>query len=115
MGKTSETFVRTQPPAVEEKDAESGQLAHPRSIAVQDGAQLPPPRKQQLSVKITEDACTRFRRLAHERGVTLGALFEQAVELLDQGTPARAPAALAAAPSSQPLRYRFGRSNFGLF
>lgn len=41
-------------------------------------------RKQQLSVKVTEAACRRFRRLADEQGVTLGALFEQAVDALER-------------------------------
>jgi hypothetical protein len=35
-------------------------------------------------VKVTEAACRRFRRLADEQGVTLGALFEQAVEALER-------------------------------
>ena len=37
-------------------------------------------RRQQLSVKVTDEACRRFRRLADEQGVTLGALFELALE-----------------------------------
>jgi hypothetical protein len=44
-------------------------------------------------VKITEEACERFRRLAYEQGVTLGDLFEQAIDAwekqrgLDPGLP----------------------------
>ena len=37
-------------------------------------------RREQLSVKITEEACDRFRRLAAEHRLTLGALFEQALD-----------------------------------
>lgn len=39
-----------------------------------------PPRRQQLSVKITDEACERFRRLARAHGLTLGELFEQALD-----------------------------------
>ena len=37
-------------------------------------------RREQLSVKITEEACDRFRRLAAEHRLTLGELFEQALD-----------------------------------
>ena len=37
-------------------------------------------RREQLSVKITEEACDRFRRLAAEHQLTLGELFEQALD-----------------------------------
>jgi len=37
-------------------------------------------RREQLSVKITEEACDRFRRLAGEHRLTLGELFEQALD-----------------------------------
>ena len=37
-------------------------------------------RREQLSVKVTEEACERFRRLAGEQGLTLGELFEQALD-----------------------------------
>lgn len=43
-----------------------------------------PVKREQFSVKITEEACRRFRRMAEERGVTLGALFEQALEALER-------------------------------
>jgi len=39
-----------------------------------------PPRRQQLSVKITDETCERFRRLARAHGLTLGDLFEQALD-----------------------------------
>ena len=38
-----------------------------------------PPRRQQISIKITEEACERFRRLARIHGLTLGDLLEQAL------------------------------------
>ncbi len=38
------------------------------------------PRRQQLSVKITDEACERFRHLARAHGLTLGDLFEQALD-----------------------------------
>jgi hypothetical protein len=41
---------------------------------------MSPPRRQQLSVKITDEACERFRRLARAHGLTLGDLFEQALD-----------------------------------
>jgi hypothetical protein len=37
-------------------------------------------RRQQLSVKITDEACARFRSLARAHGLTLGDLFEQALD-----------------------------------
>jgi hypothetical protein len=49
----------------------------------QEGGTMSPPRRQQLSVKITDEACERFRRLARAHGLTLGELFEQALEAWD--------------------------------
>ena len=46
----------------------------------QGGTTMSPPRRQQLSVKITDEACERFRRLARAHGLTLGDLFEQALD-----------------------------------
>ena len=43
-----------------------------------------PKRCEQFSVKVTEDACRRFRRLAEAQGVTLGALFEHALDALER-------------------------------
>ena len=51
-------------------------------------------RRQQLSVKVTEEACRRFRRLAGEQGVTLGALFEQALDALERERGPRGPRAV---------------------
>jgi hypothetical protein len=48
-------------------------------------------RRQQLSVKVTEEACRRFRRLAGEQGVTLGALFELALDALERERGPRGP------------------------
>jgi len=39
-----------------------------------------PPRRQQISIKVTEEDCERFRRLARAHGLTLGDLFEQALQ-----------------------------------
>jgi len=55
-----------------------------------------PPRRQQLSVKISDEACERFRRLARAHGLTLGELFEQALDAWE----AQRPAAPSAAHSS---------------
>jgi len=46
----------------------------------QGGTTMSPPRRQQLSVKITDETCERFRRLARAHGLTLGDLFEQALD-----------------------------------
>jgi len=46
-------------------------------------------RREQLSVKITEEACDRFRRLAGEHRLTLGELFEQALDAWEAGLRAR--------------------------
>jgi len=51
-------------------------------------------RRQQLSVKVTEEACRRFRRLADEQGVTLGALFELALDALERERGPRGPRAV---------------------
>ena len=51
-------------------------------------------RRQQLSVKVTEEACRRFRRLADEQGVTLGVLFEQALDALERERGPRGPRAV---------------------
>ena len=39
-----------------------------------------PPRRQQISIKVTDEDCERFRRLARAHGLTLGDLFEQALQ-----------------------------------
>ena len=53
----------------------------PCSNRTQQGGTTPGlPRRQQLSVKITDEACERFRRLARAHGLTLGDLFEQALD-----------------------------------
>lgn len=44
-------------------------------------------RCEQFSVKVTEDACRRFRQIAEERGVTLGVLFEHALDALERECP----------------------------
>ena len=46
-------------------------------------------RREQLSVKITEEACDRFRRLAGEHRLTLGELFEQALDAWEAELRAR--------------------------
>ena len=51
--------------------------------------QLPSVRREQLSVKITEEACDRFRRLAGEHRLTLGELFEQALDAWEAELRAR--------------------------
>ena len=48
---------------------------------------MTPPRRQQLSVKISDEACERFRRLARAHGLTLGELFEQALEAWETHRP----------------------------
>ena len=53
----------------------------------EDGLGAPPSRREQFSVKITEEACRRFRRIAEERGVTLGELFEHALDALERERP----------------------------
>jgi hypothetical protein len=55
--------------------------------------QLPSVRREQLSVKITEEACDRFRRLAGEHRLTLGELFEQALDAWEADLRARESAA----------------------
>jgi hypothetical protein len=47
-----------------------------------------PARRQQLSVKISDEACERFRRLARSHGLTLGELFEQSLEAWETQRPA---------------------------
>ena len=58
--------------------------AHGNSGSAQDRHRRPPEllrvRREQLSVKVTEEACDRFRRLAGEHRLTLGELFEQALD-----------------------------------
>jgi len=54
-----------------------------------------PSRTQQLSVKISEAACDRFRRLARAHGLTLGQLFEQALEAWEAHRPPTGSAACA--------------------
>ncbi len=49
-------------------------------------------RREQLSVKITEEACDRFRRLAGEHRLTLGELFEQALDAWEADLHARGSA-----------------------
>jgi hypothetical protein len=49
---------------------------------------LAPSRRQQLSVKISDEACERFRHLARSHGLTLGELFEQALEAWETHRPA---------------------------
>lgn len=51
-----------------------------RKQTPQDKASILPRRQQQLSIKITDEACERFRRHARVQGLTLGALFEQALD-----------------------------------
>jgi hypothetical protein len=61
----------------------------PSSNDRQEGAtSIAPPRRQQLSVKISDEACERFRRLARVNGLTLGELFEQALETWEAHRPA---------------------------
>jgi hypothetical protein len=52
----------------------------PCSDRTPQGVRARLPRHQQLSVKITDEACERFRRLARAHGLTLGDLFEQALD-----------------------------------
>ena len=61
-----------------------------RAVAL-DASHASQTRRQQLSVKVTEEACRRFRRLADEQGVTLGVLFEQAVDALERERGLRGP------------------------
>jgi predicted transcriptional regulator len=69
----------------------------PSSNERQEGAtSIAPPRRQQLSVKISDEACERFRRLARAHGLTLGELFEQALEAWETHRPVTGTAARAA-------------------
>jgi hypothetical protein len=68
----------------------------------QGGTTLSPPRRQQLSVKITDEACERFRRLARAHGLTLGDLFEQALDAWETQRVAERDAALQ--PPGAPRR-----------
>jgi predicted transcriptional regulator len=66
----------------------------PSSNEREEGAtSLAPPRRQQLSVKISDEACERFRRLARAHGLTLGELFEQALDAWETRRPATGSAA----------------------
>lgn len=57
-------------------------------------------RREQFSVKVTEEACRRFRRIAEERGVTLGVLFEHALDALERESCA-CPTLLASVKSPE--------------
>jgi len=63
-------------------------------------------RREQLSVKITEEACDRFRRLAGEHRLTLGELFEQALDAweAERLEPCRARPCGRSLAMHQPLR-----------